>query len=426
MSVNQMQIEQASSLMTAIYNQATGSSLAGINNLGEFVSVGTTLLQMDRDPLLRAINQAFSRTIVAARPFTETLRGMEVDNEAWGGIVRKLSFLDKKIADYDDGYPRNPSLTADPNMIKDGVSVDMFVQNKPAVIQTNFYGGDTYQDSLTIYNGQLKTAFSSPAEFSAFWSGAQQNMLNKLSQMRENWKRIAIVNMIGGRLASETDNTVNTNGTVVHLITEYKNATGNTTITSSNWQSNSEILPFTRWLYGYLNTLVSYMGNRTSKYHTDYDYANAGMAARQGIDASRVGSLMRQSAPQDIKVYLLTELVNQIDSQVLSDTYHNNMLRWVDYDKIDFFQSIDSPMGIEVTPTYINNVGTLVTPDDPVANDNVVGIIFDRDAMGISVFDEGMDATVWNTRMRGYNEWFFETVRFWNDFTENSVVLVMD
>lgn len=426
MSVNQMQMEQGSSLMTAIYNQATGSNLAGINNLGEFVSVATTLLQMDRDPLLRAISQGLSRTIVATRPFTETLRGMEVDNEEWGGIVRKLSFLDKKIADYDDAYPRNPSLTADPNMIKDGVSVDMFVQNKPAVIQTNFYGGSSYADNLTIYNGQLKMAFSSPAELSAFWSGAQENILNKLSQIRENWKRIAIANMIGGRLASETDNTVDTNGTVVHLITEYKQATGNTTITSANWQSGAEIKNFTRWLYGYLNTLVSYMGNRTSMFHTDYDYANANMATRQGIDASRVGSLMRQSAPHDIKVYLLTELVNQIDSQVLSSTYHNNMLKWVDYDKIDFFQSIKNPMGIEVTPTYINNVGTLVTPDDPVTNDNVVGIIFDRDAMGISVFDEGIDATPWNSRMRGYNQWFYETVRFWNDFTENAVVLVMD
>lgn len=426
MSVNQMNTEQAYGLMTAIYNQATGSNLAGINNLGEFVSVGTTLLQMDRDPLLRAINQAFSRTIVATRPYKETLRGMEVDNEAWGGIVRKLSFLDKEIAEYDDGYPRNPSLTADPNMIKDGVSVDMFIQNKPAVIQSNFYGGSTYADWMTFYNGQLRTAFSNAGEMAAFWAGAEENMLNKLAQMRENWKRIAIANMIGGRLASETDNNVDTNGTVVHLITEYKNATGNTTITSANWQSANEIKNFTRWLYGYLNTLVSYMGNRTSMFHTDYDYQASGMATRQGINATKVGSLMRQSAPQDIKVYLLTELVNQIDSQVFSSTYHNDMLRWVDYDKIDFFQSIQNPMGIEVTPTYINNVGTLVTPEEPITNDNVVGIIFDRDAMGISVFDEGVDATPWNARMRGYNQWFYETVRFWNDFTENSVVLVMD
>lgn len=426
MSVNQMEMEQASSLMAAIYNQATGSNLAGINNLGEFVSVGTTLLQMDRDPLLRAINQAFSRTIVATRPYSETLRGMEVDNETWGGIVRKLSFLDKKIADYDDGFPRNPDLTGDPNMIKDGVSVDMFVQNKPAVVQTNFYGGDTYQDWITIYNGQLKTAFSNPAEMASFWSGVIENMSNKLAQMRENWKRVAIANMVGGRLASEVDANVDTNGTVVHLITEYKNATGNNTITSANWQSGAEITNFTRWLYGYLNTLVSFMGNRTSMYHTDYNYSASGMATRQGIDASRVGSLMRQSAPQDIKVYLLTELVNQIDSQVMSDTYHNNMLKWVDYDKIDFFQSIQSPMSINVTPTYINNVGALVTPEDPVTDDNVVGIIFDRDAMGISVFDEGVYNTVWNPRMRGYNQWYHETVRFWNDFTENSVVLVMD
>ena len=425
MGVNQMQMEQASSVMTEIYKQVTGSQIAPISNLGDFVTVGTTLLQMDRDPLLRALSQAFSRTINGVRPYNETLRGMEVSNEMWGGIVRKLSFLDKKIADFDAGYPINPTLTADPNMIKDGVSIDMYVQNKPAVVQTNFYGGDTYQDWTTTYDGTLKMAFSSPQELANFWSGVQTNITNKLAQMRENWKRIAICNMIGGRLAYD-DAMSDNHGTVVHLITEYKAQTGNNTITSSNWKSGAEITNFTRWLYGYLNTLVRFMGNRSSKFHTPYDYASANQATAQGMDASRVGSLMRQSAPQDIRVYLLTDVANQIDSQVMSDTYHNDMLRWVDYDLIDFFQNINDPTTVNVTPTYVNDVGTLVTPEEPVENKNVVGIIFDRDAMGISVFDEGIMNTPYNVRMRGFNTFFHETVRYWNDFTENSVVLCMD
>jgi hypothetical protein len=92
---------------------------------------------------------------------------MEIDNEAYGSIVRKLNWLDKKV-DTDHAYPLNPVFTADPADIKDGVAVDMYVQNKDAVVQTNFYGANVFSDWRTIYDDQLNSAFTSPQEWRNF------------------------------------------------------------------------------------------------------------------------------------------------------------------------------------------------------------------------------------------------------------------
>ena len=53
-------------------------------------------------------------------------------------------------------------------------------------------------------------------------------------------------------------------------------------------------------------------------------------------------------------------------------------------------------------------------------------MIFDREAIGISTFGEEMSATPYNARGRYTNLWWNFTDRYWNDFTENGVVLLLD
>ena len=419
MSVNAMQFEQAAGLMNGILSDATGAGGTQITNLGEYVTVGTTLLQMAKDPILRALNQMFQRTVIGVRPYDEILTGMEVNNESYGSIVRKLNWLDKKV-DTDHAFPLDPVLTADPADIKDGVSVDMYVQNKDAVVQTNFYGANVFSDWRTIYDDQLRSAFTSPAGMAEFWAGSAMVMNNKLKQVRENQKRVALNNLIGGRIAQAAANQ-NTE-CVIDVLAAYKAATGNATITAANWQSAAEIKDFVPWLYGFLNTLLGYMRNRSMLYHTQLSLDNV---AGRGIDQNKVLGLMRQTAPRDARVYLLSEVANQIDAQVMPSTYHNDLLRFTDYERIDFWQSITDPGSLTVTPTYLNASGGLETAEEAVEEEHVIGVIFDRDAAGISVFDEGTYSTPYNARGRYYNQWYHETVRFWNDFTENSVVLVM-
>ena len=431
MSVNTMNFEQASAVLSSMYKYVTGQTISTPANAGEFTSVATTLLQNGYDPILRSINQIITETIFAVRPYDAQLRGMEVDSQVWGGIVRKLNFLDKKIADYDDSFPRSGDLSDDPSMIRDGISVDMFVQNKPAIVQTNFYGGNLYSDWVTIYeNGHygLQAAFESPAQFAAFWSAILTQMQNKLEQFVESEKRLCLINMIGGRLAEYADArqnaTFSTNATSVkYLLSEYKDETGNATITKDNWKSESEIKPFIKWLYAYLNTLVRFMSERTMMYHTNLALSGA---AAKGIDPNSVEGLTRFTRPSDMHCYMLTEVNELIRSMVLSSTFNQDLLQMLDYDTINFWQNPNDPAEINATVTAFDETTGTVKDNLSASSGEVVGVIFDRDALGVTRMNEATYQTPFNARGRYTNQWFHRVVKWWNDFTENSIVLVMD
>lgn len=431
MSVNNMSFEQSAAVLQAMYNYVTGQTISTPVNSGDFTSVATTLLQAGPDPILRSINQIITETIFAVRPYDAQLRGMEVDSQYWGGVVRKLNFLDKKIS-ADPAFPMDADLTHDPTLIKDMDTIDMYVQNKPAVVQTNFYGGDVYADWITIYEEGhygLQTAFQSPAQFSAFWSAILTQMQNKLEQFVEAEKRLCLVNMIGGRIAENADAnlvtpTFSTNKTsMIYLLTEYKTATGNSTISVNNWRSDAEIRPFIKWLYAYLNTLVKFMGERTLRFHTNLDI---GDYTGKGLDPTAITGLMRFTRPRDMHCYLMTEVSELIRSMVLSSTYNDDMLRMLDYDTINFWQDPDSPFEINATVTAFDEFAGDVETNLSVNQDNIAGIIWDRDAMGVTLLNEATYQTPFNAAGRYTNQWFHRVVKWWNDFTENSIVLIMD
>ena len=98
----------------------------------------------------------------------------------------------------------------------------------------------------------------------------------------------------------------------------------------------------------------------------------------------------------------------------------------MDYDTINFWQDPKNPASINATVTAFNENTGAVQNNLTADIDNVVGVIFDRDAMGVTLMNEATYQTPFNARGRYTNQWFHRAVKWWNDFTENSVVLVMD
>ena len=150
MSVNTMEFKDAAAILNNIRKQVTGETAIAPANTAEFISVANTVLRTGYDPVLGAITQMVSRTIFSIRPYNRKFAGIKMDSEQWGAIVRKLSVADKDF-DNDVRYE-----------LVDGQSVDMYKVNKPLILQTNFYGMNTFDKSLTIFRDQLDNAFSGP------------------------------------------------------------------------------------------------------------------------------------------------------------------------------------------------------------------------------------------------------------------------
>ena len=115
-----------------------------------------------------------------------------------------------------------------------------------------------------------------------------------------------------------------------------------------------------------------------------------------------------------------------MDARVLADTFHDNYLRYADVESIPFWQSLDKRDEVYVTPSYVDNTGTLVTPGSAVNVENIFGLIFDRDAMGMTILDRRVLSTPVNESGLYRNIWVHGKQRVVFDNTEKVCLLLLD
>jgi hypothetical protein len=115
----------------------------------------------------------------------------------------------------------------------------------------------------------------------------------------------------------------------------------------------------------------------------------------------------------------------QIDSRVLADTFHDNYLKYADVETINFWQGIDTPDKIMVTPTYTNTSG-VATTGSAVEKTGVFALLFDEDAMGWAMIHEKVIPTPVNARGEYRNMWYHMRLRCFSDNCEKGVVFLLD
>ena len=392
-SVNEMGFNQVAATLNAIQQQVTGqTAISPINNTQDFISVANTTLKAGYDPVLNAISQMVSRTIFSTRPYSRKFKGIFVDNATYGGHVRKINYVDLPAVD-DEGYK-----------LTDDASVDMYKVRKPKIVQTNFYGYNTFSDYVTRFREQLQVAFSGPEQLGEFWANLMVEWTNKHEQFHESMARTALLNFIGGKLAGDTSN-------VIHLLTEYKAFTGNDTLTAQTIYQPENYKAFVQWMYSRIAVITDMMTERSTKFHINLDEGR---------------NIMRHTPLRDQRVYLYAPARYQSQMMALADIYHDNFLTLADNETVNFWQSIDTPDTVNITPTYLLPTGAIKQNESAINKANVVGVIFDREAVGISTYAEEMSVTPYNSRGKYWNMWSSFTDRYWNDFTENGVVLLLD
>lgn len=389
MSVNNMSFEQAATLLNAIQNQVTGTTNVTATNVDEFISVAQKTIAAGYDPVLNAITQVIGRTIFSIRPYSSKLRSLIMDEQKWGSITRKLSISDK---DWETSQEFN---------LTDGQSVDMYEVKKPNVLQMNYYGAMVFQRHYTIFKDQLDNAFRGPDEFGRFMTMVTQNCLDIIEQSHESIARLTIGNFVTGKIAA--------NNGVIHLITEYNAETGES-VTATTVFYKDNIGPFTKWLFARIDDLTNMMSQRTGLYQIQVT----------GNEINRHTPLTKQ------KVYMYSKMLAEINARVKADTYHDTYLELSDVVSIPYWQGTDSRMEINMLPTYLQADGTLTQPQTAVQEQNVLGVIFDEEAMGQVIINQWQASTPFNAAGGYWNMYYHYTERWFNDFTEKGLVLVLD
>jgi len=394
MAVNNMELTQLSTVLASIVGQATGQTVLAPTDVSSFISVAQTGLKTGYDALGTAISQVLSKTIFSVRPYSAKFKGLQADEVRYGNHVRKLTTIDKPFED-DDRIK-----------LVDGQSIDDWKVNKPSVLQTNFYGANVYQKTITIYRDQLDTAFSGPEEFGRFISMIMQNAADMIEQAHEETARMTVANLIAGINYQESQSI--TTGRVIHLISEYNTETGSS-LTATSVYSPANFEAFAKWLFGYLKTLSDRLAERSAKYHQNFTGK----------------TIMRHTPLDKQKCYIYSPILNKVDANVLSSVFHDEYLKIMDHEDVTYWQSIDTPDAIQIKPSVTKADGTIATASNQNMS-KVFGVIFDEDAAGYTVVNQWSATSAFNARGGYYNQVYHFTDRYWNDFSENAVVLLLD
>lgn len=402
-NVNDMTVFQAGTILQSLVQQATGQATIAATTPGEFVSVAQTALRTGYDPIINTISQMWGRTIFSIRPYTRKFSGLEMSMERWGNAVRKLSIADKPIED--DArfkWPVGYDATQTGNPLGNGQSVDMYALNKPDMLQVNFYGQAVYENSYTIFKDQFDVAFTSPEEFMRFNSMVTGNRSDKLEQYRENIARGILANYIGS-LLSEAQTT-----RIVHLLTEYNTETG-LELTAQSVYQPANFTSFMQWVYARIATISRMMTERSEMYQTVINEKH----------------VMRHTPSNRQKVYLYAKAMDQFDAMVKSNSYHDNYLKYTDYEGVNFWQSIETPDSISVTPVYTSTTG-VATTGKAVEQAGIFGIIFDEEALGYAQVNSWAGVTPLNAKGGYWNTYDHVNFRAIMDMSEKGVLLLLD
>lgn len=389
MAVNNLTFEQSSALLTDLYEQATGQKVLSPVDTATFTTVAQAVLKTGYDTVIESISQVLNRTIFSIRPYTAKFNGIYVDAERWGNITRKINFVDGDV----ENDEREP--------LTDGQSVDQYVINKPKVLQTNFYGFNKYQRHITIFRDQLDVAFKNAEEFGRFMAGVMQNMLDQLEQIKEAEARSCLVNFIVGK--------VNVDNGVINVLQEYYNETG-VELTPATMYQETYYIPFVKWFYAYVNRLTLMLSERSEKYHIN-------VTGKE---------LMRHTPADALKAYISARMMTSIDSVALPTIFGADRLKMIDWESVNYWQSIETPESVYTKAVVLQSDGTLKTMEAAGKVDNVIGVLFDRDALGITRKSEWTANTPFNAA-GGYTNLFYHfSYQSWNDFTENGLILIAD
>lgn len=389
MSVNTMGIEQAYTFLTAIHNQVTGNTSLAPLSPADFISMAQKTLQAGYDPVLGAITQVISKTLIAVRPYNRKFAGLEVDRERWGGIIRKINFAD-----------RGPVAEAT-YLLTDGQSIDQFEVRTPAVLETRYVGSDVYSGCYTIFTKQLDVAFSDPAEFASFISGLMTHFSNEREQWLEDLARAIVVNAVTARSSLNVG--------MIHLLTEYNTATG-LTLTATTVKQPANFPAFCKWAYARVQGISEIFTERSQEFQrliTGYN-------------------IYRHTPMADQRAYFNADFLAHMTAEVLADTYHDNFLKLSDVEAVNFWQSIQAPLSMSATPVYIDAAGDVDVAGANVALTQVLGVLFDRDAMGYVIFDDSLETSPYNAYGQYYNIFSHVRVQLQNDMTEKIAVFCLD
>lgn len=382
-----------------LVDQATkGNAQIKVTDTSSLVEAGHILEDIGYEKTLDCISQVYAKNIYSIRKYTGKLDILRRDEKEWGSIIRKFTPLKKDLEASQD----NNTDIATP--LEDGESVDEFKINKPDVLQTVFNHESVITKSITHFTqDQLNVAFESEASFMAFLDLVDESFDNELEMDFEEMRRATIANLIGGCYTIG-------GAMAIDLVAEFNAKFAEPGSGYSRDQlMTTHFENFSKFIAARIKGVSRLFTENTSKFHQN-------VSGRKPI--------LRHTPKQYQRMVIYAPYMDDQETMVLSSLYNPEKLDIGEYEEVNFWQDIEHPSAINITPSYMDSDGK-ETKGEAVKLDYVLGILFDVEAaMWTNIF-RSVNTSHLNTAGLYYNTWYHSTQNFAIDSTENAVVFYL-
>ena len=123
---------------------------------------------------------------------------------------------------------------------------------------------------------------------------------------------------------------------------------------------------------------------------------------------------------------MLSEFWIDSTTQVLPWVFDDKELTIENKELVNWWQSADEPSAIQITPSILDvSTGNAKQAETEVNLPYVLGVLYDRRAMGVQYQFDYADTTPFNSAGGYWYMYVHSRKNYWNNYTHNGILYVM-
>lgn len=397
-----MEVKQIYTLINSVSGEVLGRTDIVTEDLTGIVDLGKEVFNQSAvDDYVKSLVNHIGKVIFVNRPYAGKVPSVLMDAWEFGSVLEKIS-ADVPEAEENDTW----NLT-------DGQSYDQDVFHKPTVTAKFFNSKVTFEVPVSITERQVKESFSNAAQLNGFismiYAAVEKSMTIKADALimrtinnmiaetvladAQAFGATAEGDMAGANLASAST------ARCVNLLKLYNDKTGATTkLTAAKAITDPDFIRFASYVMG------TY-ADRLQSISTVFN----------------VGGKERFTPKDMLHVVLLSDFAKAAQTYLYSDTFNRGDVLLPQAETVPFWQG--SGQNYEFAST--GNINIKESGGKAVEISGVLGVMFDRDALGVCNLDRRV-TTNYNAKAEFFNNYYKFDAGYFNDTNENFVVFFIE
>ena len=355
-------------------------------DLSNIVEIGTMIFNNNwRDNYVGAMINRIGREVFVDRTYEGYAPTVLRDAWEYGSIMAKTRC---KIFD----AKANPSWS-----LESGQTVNQFEFSPPTVYEKFFNKKVAWQIDCSFTEIQLRESFTSAAAMNRFYSMIENRIATSMTIYIDSLIMRTINNFIGEKLYAS-------NG-VIDLLAEY-NSGLETPISAAAAMRSKEFLRFAA-------LTISLCVER-------FRAPSANFNIQDGEDAN-ITFTPREYA----HLVLHADLAKAMEVYLQSDTYHDELVKIGEYETIPYWQIQGDKYQLANTSRIDVKLASSTSLSSKTVDRNyVVGVLFDRDALGV-LNENRRTTSAYNANGEYWTNFYKTDTSYFNDLAENGLVFVL-